>query len=250
MTLIEFLAPISGLPNRDKILAAMYFLRVRLDIATVTIQTLREHLTLARVRGARTMNISDVLAKAGPSVTRVAPSSAGGASGWRLTDTGAKRVRELVGEPEVAVANTREIATLDALTARIGDDVVRGYVHEAITCLGADARRAAVVFVWTGAIRHLEEAALAVNTGRDVTDALRRHDPKSRSVGRVSDFANTKDSVELLAFRELGMLDKGQWQTLKEALDLRNLCGHPTKYRPGAAKVASFIEDVVGIVFA
>jgi hypothetical protein len=36
---------------------------------------------------------------------------------------------------------------------------------------------------------------------------------------------------------------------LEEALNLRNRCGHPTKYRPGEKKVSSFIEDVAGIVF-
>jgi len=36
---------------------------------------------------------------------------------------------------------------------------------------------------------------------------------------------------------------------LSQALDLRNKCGHPTKYRPRKIKARSFIEDVVGIVF-
>jgi hypothetical protein len=54
----------------------------------------------------------------------------------------------------------------------------------------------------------------------------------------------------LLALQELGILDKGEKTTLIEALDLRNRCGHPTKYTPGIKKASSFIEDVVGIVWA
>jgi hypothetical protein len=46
------------------------------------------------------------------------------------------------------------------------------------------------------------------------------------------------------------LLDKGEKDTLIDALNLRNRYGHPTKYRPGEAKVKSFIEDVLGIVFA
>jgi len=44
-------------------------------------------------------------------------------------------------------------------------------------------------------------------------------------------------------------LDKGQRDTLFEALGLRNRCGHPTKYRPGANKARRFIEDIANIVF-
>jgi hypothetical protein len=57
------------------------------------------------------------------------------------------------------------------------------------------------------------------------------------------------DRVDLLAFEELGLVDKGQRPTLEEALGLRNRSGHPTKYRPGVKKVSGFIEDLVGIVF-
>jgi hypothetical protein len=37
---------------------------------------------------------------------------------------------------------------------------------------------------------------------------------------------------------------------LEHGLDLGNACGHASKYTPGGKKVSSFIEDVVGIVFA
>jgi hypothetical protein len=76
-----------------------------------------------------------------------------------------------------------------------------------------------------------------------------KHDPKAKPLKVVNDFSAVKDVTQLLAFRELGLIDKGEWQTLQEGLGLRNRCGHPTKYRPGVAKVSAFIEDVVGIVF-
>jgi hypothetical protein len=69
-------------------------------------------------------------------------------------------------------------------------------------------------------------------------------------VTKLEDFAYIKDATALLAFQELGIVDKGEKATLGEALDLRNRCGHPTKYKPGVKKASSFIEDVVGIVFA
>jgi hypothetical protein len=79
--------------------------------------------------------------------------------------------------------------------------------------------------------------------------AITKHDPRAREISKIEDFSFIKDYVQLLAYRELAIIDKGQWQTLKEGLDLRNRCGHPTKYNPGASKVAGFVEDVIGIVF-
>jgi hypothetical protein len=69
-------------------------------------------------------------------------------------------------------------------------------------------------------------------------------------VKKLEDFAYIRDATALLAFQELGILDKGEKTTMGEALDLRNRCGHPTNYKPGIKKASSFIEDVVGIVFA
>ena len=51
------------------------------------------------------------------------------------------------------------------------------------------------------------------------------------------------------ALPDLGVVDKAQKDTLVDALNLRNRCGHPTKVKPGVNKAKSFIEDVVGIVF-
>jgi hypothetical protein len=73
--------------------------------------------------------------------------------------------------------------------------------------------------------------------------------PEARNVGKLDDFAYIKDAVLLLALFDLGIIDKGEKGTLEENLDLRNRCGHPTKYKPGVNKSSSFIEDVVGIVF-
>jgi hypothetical protein len=53
----------------------------------------------------------------------------------------------------------------------------------------------------------------------------------------------------LLAAEGIGALDKNERTTLEDALDLRNKCGHPTKYNPGIVKASSFVEDVIGIVF-
>ena len=130
----------------------------------------------------------------------------------------------------------------------IDSQEVRAYIEEAIKCLQVDALRASVVFLWTGAIKVVQQGVLSIGISQ-LNSALLKYDQKSRHVSKVDDFAYVKDKTTLLAAQELGRLDKGQRETLEEALNLRNRCGHPTKYRPGIKKVSSFIEDVTGIVF-
>lgn len=125
---------------------------------------------------------------------------------------------------------------------------IKDYLDEGVKCLRVGALRACVVFVWSGVIRTMQERILALGAAR-VTAALQKHDPKCRPVSTIDDFAHVKDHLTLLAAKDLGVLDKNQKDTLKEALDLRNRSGHPGNYRPGVKKVSSYIEDVVSIVF-
>src|SRR6185312_2722546 len=179
-----------------------------------------------------------------PDVHRVGPRGV-----WAITETGEKKVESLLGIPgRKAVPQAKDVAALTSLVASQRDDAVRGYMEEAIKCLEVDALRAAVVFLWAGAIRTLQEGALGKGR-KPLNAALLKFDPKSREVKKVEDFAYVKDRWLLLAAGELGMIDKGERGTLEEALNLRNRCGHPTKYRPRSAKVSAYIEDVVGIVF-
>jgi hypothetical protein len=82
-----------------------------------------------------------------------------------------------------------------------------------------------------------------------VNAALQRHDPKARRVSKLDDFAYVKDVLLVDALFDLGIIDTTEKKILGQALDLRNSCGHPTRYRPKEKKVSSFIEDLVGIVF-
>ena len=167
---------------------------------------------------------------------------------WSLTPTGQEHVRSLLGLPAKDVEIEHDVSSLETLVASISDKSIADYIQEAIKCLSVDALRAAVVFVWAGVVRKIQEDVLACGPS-NVTAAIQKHDPKARPVKRLDDFSYIKESVLLLAAQELGIFDKNERGILEEALDLRNKCGHPGKYRPGPKKVSSFIEDVVGIVF-
>jgi len=231
--------------RREQVLGVVYFYKHFEDTPSLSVGAIREGLKKARVPQAKAINISRVLNEAVPYADRVGPRGV-----WAITETGDEFVRALPVPAKPMQTRTHdETSTLDVLIANQPDEEVKGYIAEARKCLGAGALRAAVVFLWTGAARTLQDRALT-HGHKELNDALQKHDTKARSVAKIDDFAWVKDKILLLACGELGMLDKGERSTLEDALNLRNRCGHPTKYKPGGAKVSSFVEDIVGIVWS
>lgn len=247
MTLAEFLAPLGGGSQRDVCLAVLYYQQHYHAKAGLTVEEIREELIRARVPKGSKINVADVLNKSGGLVD--SPGVSANRRLWQLTTSGEAHIRGKLNLPTAAPEIEHDVATLEKLAAKISDDVVRDYILEAIKCLSVGALRAAIVFLWTGAVRTLQEESFTKHFA-NLNAAITRHDPKARPVNKLEDFAYIRDATALLAFQDLGILDKGQKTTLGEALDLRNRCGHPTKYKPGIKRASSFIEDVIGIVFA
>jgi hypothetical protein len=163
ITLVEFLAPVRSGAHRAKVLSALYFAHHQEHVDALAVEDLRLRLKQARIPNAAKLNVADVLAKAGAYVD--APTvNAKGVKEWRLTDTGERYVRELLDLPEAVPEIENKVASLTALAHRITEDVVRGYVEEAVLCLRVGALRAAVVFLWTAAIRRLQEDAFAAHS--------------------------------------------------------------------------------------
>jgi hypothetical protein len=69
-------------------------------------------------------------------------------------------VRELLGLPDESVEAQNEVASLTAIAAKVADDVIRDYLLEGIECLRFNALRAAIVFLWSGTIRVIQEEVL------------------------------------------------------------------------------------------
>lgn len=247
MTLAEFLAPLGGGSQREACLAVLYYHQHYRDKASLTVEEMRDELIRARVPKASKINVADVLNKSGALVD--SPGASGNRRLWQLTTSGETHIRAKLNLPAPGPEIEHDVATLQTLAATVSDSVVRDYILEAIKCLSVGALRAAIVFLWTGAIRTLQEESFTRHHA-NLNTAIAKHDPKARPVNKLEDFAYIRDATALLAFQELGILDKGEKTTMGEALDLRNRCGHPTNYKPGVKKASSFIEDVVGIVFA
>jgi len=246
MTIVEFLAPLGPGSQRGVCLGVLYYHQHFRDKPSLTTEEVRDELVRARVPKASKINVAEVLSKSGALVD--SPGASGNRRLWQLTTSGETHVRARLNLPAPSTDIENDVATLRALAAKVSDSVVRDYILEAIKCLSVGAIRAAIVFLWTGAIRTLQEESLSKHAAT-LNAAIIKHDPKARSVNKLEDFAYIRDATALLALQELGILDKGEKTTLGEGLDLRNRCGHPTKYIPGIKKASSFIEDVVGIVF-
>lgn len=246
MTLVEFLAPLKSASHRERVLAVMYY-RHRYDgIDSLSAEQIKDGLERARAPNWRGVNASDVLAKSGELVD--ATGRHGAALLWKLTQSGEKHVREKLGLPAADPEVEHDVGSLEAIAAKVRDADVRAYVEEAITCLKVDALRACVVFLWVGAVRRIHAEMLTYGEA-PLNAALQKHDPKAHKVTKLDHFAYIQDKVTLLAAQELGIFDKSEKDTLQEALDLRNRCGHPAKYKPGVKKVSSLIEDLITTVF-
>ncbi len=247
MTLVEFLHPLNKNPIRDNCLATLYFLKRYRQIDSATVEELRGHLKNGRVPRAAKANLADQLAKSAPHVDT--DGKKGSRLLWTLTESGEREVRSLLNLPAADAEIEHDVSELDKVINKITNAEVADYIHEAVKCLSIGALRAAVVFLWAGAVREIQELVISKNS-KKVNLSIQKFDSKARTVKKVDDLTYIKESKLLLVAQDLGIFDKNQKDMLEEALKLRNKCGHPGKYKPGPKKVSSFIEDVVGIVFS
>ncbi len=212
----------------------------------MTTDRLRHNLIQARVKNARRANLADTLNKLAPYVHTVGEED--GKLLWGITESGKARVRDLLKLPVSSPPVEQDVTELELVIGRISNADVKSYVEEAIKCLRVGALRAAVVFLWAGAVRRIQEAAFAFGEPK-LNAALLRHDPRARRVRKLDDFAHIREKTVVLATEDLGVFDKNQRATLEDCLNLRNKSGHPSRYNLGVKKVSAFIEDLVGIVF-
>ena len=242
-TIVEFLAPLRNGRQSDVAVAALYYL-TRVDGApTATATAVKTALIRARIPRAGAWNVGRALSHAKENVDR-------DGSAWSLTGTGVSYVRSLMDLPDDSPRSQHDVRSLEKLAGEIADDAVRGYIEESIKCLAAGAYRASIVFLWTGAVATVrDEIWLASGkNAKAIETALQAHRQNAR-FRKKDDFAYVKDIDVLQLAEDMAVYDKTQKGVLGQALDLRNSCGHPTKYNPGEKKTSSFIEDVAGVVF-
>lgn len=247
LTLGEFLHPLTRAKQRDLVLATMYYLERYESRDAITTADLRSAFAKAKHAKGKKIQHAAVLNLAVPYVHSTGKES-GNLITWALTETGQKHVRDLLGLPAAEPDVEHDVGTLQALADKIVEANVRAYVEEAIVCLQFGALRASVVFLWTGAVSVLRDE-IWKHGASSIDPAIKKYLTRAPTFKKKDDFAYVNDATLLLVAQDLAVIDKTQKQRLGEALDLRNGCGHPSKYSVGVKKVSSFIEDVVGIVW-
>jgi hypothetical protein len=150
--------------------------------------------------------------------------------------------------PETDPEVEHDVSELNKVLANIKDPIVKAFVQESVDCLRIGALKAAIVLLWAGAVRTIQEKTLAKGITQ-VNTELQKYDSKARPVKKIEDFQYIREETLLLVAEGVGVLDKTTRGILHTNLQTRNGCGHPNKYNPGIAKAKSFIEDVTGIVF-
>lgn len=135
----------------------------------------------------------------------------------------------------------------DAISAAPPD--YRDYLQEALECYERTLFRAAVLLVWAAAMQHLYMTAATHGGGIKAFEAAneaRFGTAKSyRPIKKGDDFLYLRDRDFIQLGEDAGMFNKNVRMTLHQRLDLRNNCGHPTKYKPGREETVIFIESLI-----
>jgi hypothetical protein len=246
VTLAEFLQPVRGASKGDQLLATLFYFKYEEGEDAMTTGELREGLVRARIPRAKDANLSAALGRLVPKVDRHAKQ-------WSLTDTGEEYVRVELGlDPGQPTSKAiQDVSSLNKLLPSIEDEIVRDYIQESVTCLQADARRAAVVFLWSGVVAIVREEIwqAAGKKPVEIEKAVQKRNPRI-SFAKRAHFDNVNDATLIEITADFELYEKAERKRLKEGLDLRNDCGHPVKFKPGENKVSSFIEDMLQVVWA
>lgn len=246
MKIVEFINPIKKKPIRDICLAALYYQQRYIKEEALTVESIRSLLKKARVPRAAKLNLATVLSQSAPYVDVAGKD--GNRFLWSITQTGQDYIRNLLNLPKADIEIEHDVSSLEKIVQSITDKDTVDYIKESIKCISVGALRAAVVFLWAGAVHIIRNKIIGVSL-KTVNAAAVKFDPKARAVKRLDDLVYFKESTLLLVAQEIGIIDKNEKSVLQDSLNLRNKCGHPGKYKVGPKKVSSFIEDVIGILF-
>ncbi len=247
MRLVEFLSPVKNSKWQTLVLSTLYWFEVYSDQPAMTAAQVKVAFSQARLTGSAKVNVPDVLSRAGANVD-VVGNTERGVKLWSLTETGRKVVRELYGLPDHEPEIQHSVNDLNKVAVKAADQDVKEFLDEAILCVSVGALRAAIVFVWVAAIAEIKTRVWAAGAKKVNASALTRNQ-NHKSLTKRDDLLKLTESEILQIAQDVGVLDKAQHTILKQALDTRNQCGHPNKYRPGVAKVKSHVEDVAGVLW-
>ena len=192
-------------------------------------------------RQAKKKNLSLIYKRASGLVARTA-------EGWELTSDGSQFAAEKAG-PILQCPIPATTSSLRAHLEKIEDLNTRSFIEEAIACFESKHFRAAVVLSWIGAVSLLHRHVVDHKLAEFNAEALRRN-PKWKAAKTTDDLGLLKEDTFLDILQAISVIGKNVKQELKQALTLRNGCGHPNSLKLAEHKVSAHIEDLMLNVFA
>lgn len=194
------------------------------------------------LREAKKWNASDIL-------TKSKGKAVGFKDGWTITLLGKQHLFDshLISEKRTITKNDVADLRLHLQSVQNTDSV--NFIEEAIICLEADQKRAAVVFSWVGAVSILHDFVIKNHLSDFNKEAVRR-DSKWKLAKTSDDLSKMKehDFLDILEF--LSVIGKNVKQELQNCLQLRNACGHPNSLKIGLRRVSAHMEILILNVFS
>ncbi|WP_192903897.1 hypothetical protein [Panacibacter ginsenosidivorans] len=187
-------------------------------------------------------NISDTLGKAKGKATSIK-------GNWVLTIPGRTHLatQKYLSEKKSHAVN--DAKDLRAHLSAIANPQTKSFIEEAISCLEADQKRAAVVFSWIGAMAVLYDEVVSNHLAAFNAEAIRK-DAKWKVAKNSDDLGKMKEFDFLNILETISVIGKNVKQELQQCLQLRNGCGHPNSLKIGFRRVAAHIEILILNVFS
>lgn len=207
-----------------------------------SLATIREIGSTNGLKECLKWNISDTLSRAKGKAILIKGK-------WVLTISGRTHLvsKKYLREEKKHLVN--DVKDLRNHISGITNPQTRSFIDEAINCLEADQKRAAVVFSWIGAIAILYDEVLKNHLSAFNSEALRK-DSKWKTAKNSDDLAKMKEFDFLNILEAISVIGKNVKQELQQCLQLRNGCGHPNSLRIGIRRVAAHIEILILNVFS
>ncbi|WP_142064955.1 hypothetical protein [Pseudarthrobacter sp. B4EP4b] len=128
----------------------------------------------------------------------------------------------------------------------------RDYLNEAVDCYENRCYRGAVLMVWSAVMEHLYQTIEAQVGGVKMVEAANSarfgNAQHYKRIKKRDDLLYLSDSNFFMICEDAGLFNKNARLLLIEKLDLRNRCGHPTKYVVAREETVIFIESLINNV--
>ena len=208
--------------------------------APCQVRDMKEHARDAGFRIPETWNPSNSLGRSKGLAIRTP-------KGWEITDAGKQHLRNL-GVTKISPSAVQVATDLREELLNIKDVDTHSFVEESIKCYEAELYRSAIVMSWVGAVAVLHNYIHSKHL-KAFNEEAKRVDSKWKDANTTDDLAKMKESDFLDRITTLSVIGKNIKKELKNCLERRNSCSHPSSLQVRANTAAHHIEVLLFNVF-